>query len=199
MSSPPTLVEKVRAQWRVLMAEMAKFGAVGVANTVIDFAVFNLLHFGAGVGPLTSQAVSTTISATASYFMNRHWTFRHRARTHIRREYTLFFILNLVGLAIMEVCIAVVRYGFGLTGAVPLNLAKVVGLVLGTLFRFWSYKRWVFLADDRLAADREPEESESDGPPEPAREAATGAASSDIVGPAAAADPAAPSTSARRR
>lgn len=147
------LVQTLKAQWRILVAELAKFGVVGVVNTILDFALFNALHFGAGVGPLTSQAISTLVSATSSYFMNRHWTFRHRARTGIRREYTLFFVLNLVGLIIMEACIGLTRYGFGLTGVAALNAAKVVGLVLGTLFRFWSYKRWVFLADGRLAAD----------------------------------------------
>ncbi|MEV4897938.1 GtrA family protein, partial [Nonomuraea sp. NPDC055795] len=28
---------------------------------------------------------------------------------------------------------------------VSYNIANVIGVGLGTLFRFWSYKRWVFL------------------------------------------------------
>jgi putative flippase GtrA len=173
------LVAQLRLQWRVLLGEVAKFGVVGAINTVVDFAIFNFLHFGPimlggkHIGPLTSQAIATVISATLSYFMNRHWTFRHRARTDLRREYSLFFLLNLVGLAIMEACIGLTRYGFGLDSAVALNSAKVVGLVLGTLFRFWSYKRWVFLADGRLAADPEPaddDDASSAGPPAAAPE-----------------------------
>lgn len=160
-----TLSQRLRGQWRVLLGELAKFGVVGAINTVVDFAVFNFLHYGPitydgrHIGPLTAQAIATLISATLAYFMNRHWTFAHRARTNLRRQYSLFFLLNLVGLIIMEVCIALVRYGFGQDGALALNVAKVVGLALGTLFRFWSYKRWVFLADGRLAADPEPDEA----------------------------------------
>lgn len=158
-----SLPQRLRGQWRVLLGELAKFGVVGAINTVVDFAAFNFLHYGPillhgrHIGPLTAQALATLLSATLAYFMNRHWTFSHRARTNLRREYSLFFMLNLVGLLIMEACIALTRYGLGDDGALALNVAKVVGVGLGTLFRFWSYKRWVFLAG-RLAADPEPDE-----------------------------------------
>ena len=139
------------AQWRLLIGEVAKFGIVGVFNTLLDFGLFNALHFGAHVGSLISQVIATVVSATTSYFMNRHWTFSHRARTSVHREYLLFFFFNLVGLMIMEACIGVTQYGFGLDTVTALNVAKVVGLDLATLFRFWSYKRWVFLAEDGAA------------------------------------------------
>jgi putative flippase GtrA len=92
------------------------------------------------------------VAATSSYFMNRHWTFRHRARTGLRREYTLFFLLNGVGLLIASACILVVEQGMGKTGAVWFNIAQVAGLLLGMVFRFTTYKRFVFLSPERAAA-----------------------------------------------
>ncbi|MGB9376603.1 MAG: GtrA family protein [Mycobacteriales bacterium] len=153
------LPEFVTHQWRVFAAELSKFGVIGAVNTVLDFGVFNTLHFALGVGLLTSQAIAMVIAATSSYFMNRHWTFAKRARSGMRREYILFFLLNLVGLAILEACLAVTRYGMGLDSVAALNGAKVVGLILGTAFRFWSYRRWVFLADGHLAIEEQPDES----------------------------------------
>lgn len=150
-------------------AELSKFGVIGAVNTVLDFIIFNTLHFGFDIGPLTSQAIAMSIAATSSYFMNRHWTFAKRARSGMRREYTLFFLLNLVGLVILEACIATTHYGFGLESVAALNAAKVVGLVLGTIFRFWSYRRWVFLADGHLAVEEQPDDS-----PEPIVVAPTG-------------------------
>jgi putative flippase GtrA len=133
-------------RFQVVIHEIAKFGLVGAFNAVLDIALFNYLHFRAGVGPLTSKALSTTVAATSSYFMNRHWSFAHRARSGLRREYVLFIVLSAVGLAIVEVCLAVTRYGLGLKGVFALNVAaNGVGLVLGTLWRFWAFKRWVFL------------------------------------------------------
>lgn len=145
-------------QIRVFTAELAKFGLIGAANTALDFAILNALHFGLHWGPLTAKCVSTAIAATSSYFMNRHWTFRHRARSGMRREYTLFFLLNLVGLAIGLVCLAVTKYGLNKDSIAAINAANLVGLVLGTVFRFWSYRRWVFLADGHLAVEERPDE-----------------------------------------
>lgn len=149
----------LRRQIRVFAAELTKFGLIGMVNTALDFAILNLLHFGLGVGPLTSKCVSTVIAATSSYFMNRHWTFRNRARSGMRREYTLFFLLNLIGLAIGLVCIAIVHYGLRMDSLAAINAANLVGLVIGTVFRFWSYRRWVFLADGHLAVEEQPDDS----------------------------------------
>jgi putative flippase GtrA len=150
----------LRHQTRVFVAEITKFGLIGLINTALDFAILNALHFGLGVGPLTSKCVSTVIAATTSYFMNRHWTFRHRARSGMRREYTLFFVLNLVGLLIGLICIGVVRYGFDNDSAAAINFANLVGLVIGTVFRFWSYRRWVFLSDGHLAVEELPDDEQ---------------------------------------
>ena len=139
------LVRTLYDRFRVLIHEVAKFGVVGAFNGVLDIALFNWLRV-EGVGPLTSKALSVTVAATSSYFMNRHWSFAHRARTGIKREYTLFIILSVVGLVIVEVCLAVSHYGLGYTSRLADNVAaNGIGLVLGTLWRFWSFKRWVFL------------------------------------------------------
>jgi putative flippase GtrA len=63
------------------------------------------------------------------------------------REGILFAALNLVGLAIAECVIAVVTYGLDLRGPLAYNAASVFGTGLGTIFRYFSYKKWVFLAD----------------------------------------------------
>ncbi len=139
-----TVVTQLRDKYDVVAREAAKFGAVGAINTVLDIAVFNLLVFGLGLAPLRSKVGSTVVAATSSFLMNRHWTFRHRERQDVRREYALFFGLNGVGLAINLLVIGFVRYVLDLDSALELNLANVVGIGLGTVFRFWSYRRFVW-------------------------------------------------------
>ncbi len=150
-----TVLTRLREKYDVVAREAAKFGAVGAINTVLDFAVLNLLVFGLGVAPLRSKVVSTVVAATSSYLMNRHWTFRHRERQNMSREYLLFFGLNAVGLGISLSVLGITRYGLGYDGALAINAANVVGLGLGTLFRFWSYRRFVWLTPDavELAAE----------------------------------------------
>jgi putative flippase GtrA len=87
------------------------------------------------------------VATVFTYAGNRHWTFRHRVRTSVAREYPLFFLLNGVGLGIALACLATSRYILGFSGPLADNVsANVVGLLLGTLFRFWSYRKWVFPA-----------------------------------------------------
>ncbi len=139
-----TVVNGLRAKYDVVAREAAKFGAVGAVNTVLDIAVLNLLVFGLHLAPLRSKVASTVVAATSSYCMNRYWTFRHRDRQDVRREYLLFFGLNAVGLAMNLLVIGGVHYGLDRDGALELNLANIVGLGLGTVFRFWSYRRFVW-------------------------------------------------------
>lgn len=136
-----------------LAQEVAKFGVIGAIAFVVDVGVFNLLRLG-GPGaasglldekPLTAKTVSTIVATTVAYFGNRYWTFRDRGRSSLRREYVLFFALNGVGLLIALACLGFSHYLLGLTSPLADNIsANVVGLGLGTLFRFWSYRRFVF-------------------------------------------------------
>jgi putative flippase GtrA len=133
-----------------LFHEVAKFGTVGVVNFVLDVVLFNVLRVEVlPHKPLTCKAISFAVAATSSYFMNRHWTWRHRARTGLARELPLFFILSVVGLVIAEGCLAISHYVFGFESVLADNIAaNGFGLVLGMCWRFWSFKRWVFLPDD---------------------------------------------------
>ncbi len=148
------LIDQVDKLWH----EVAKFGVVGAFAFVIDVGLFNILRFAGGEGPmydkpLTAKVVSVAVATTFAYFGNRYWTFRHRGRTSFGREYLLFFVLNGVGMAISVSCLWISHYLLGFTSALADNIsANVIGLGLGTLFRFWSYRRWVF-PEDAEAAD----------------------------------------------
>ncbi len=150
MSFLRRLRAEIRATWRILLKELSAYGVVGLINLGIDVAIFNLLHFTLGVGPLTSKVGATCVSVTTAYFMHRHWSFSHRARTGVRREYPLFFLINGIALAMGLLVIALVRYGFDRDDVFALNVANLVGIAIGTAFRFWCYKRWVFPAAPAL-------------------------------------------------
>jgi putative flippase GtrA len=153
------LFARISTPWHILLKELSAFGAVGIINLFVDIGLFNALHFGVGIGPLTSKVLSTGVATTSAYFMNRYWSFSHRARTGLAREYTLFFVLNGVALLLGLVVLGFTRYGLGLSDKFSINMANLIAIGFGTVFRFWSYKRWVFpaqqrvtLADERAAA-----------------------------------------------
>ncbi|MEU5549568.1 MULTISPECIES: GtrA family protein [unclassified Micromonospora] len=139
------LVRLLPERWQKFIHEALKFGLVGGVNTVINYAVFNALALTVFVdGQLKATVVATVVATITSYLMNRHWTYRDRPKSAMQREYALFFLFNGVGLLIELGVLAAAKYGLGVTGLLALNVAKTVGVLLATLFRFWSYRTFVF-------------------------------------------------------
>lgn len=133
---------------RRLYKEAAKFGAVGLVCAVVDLGIFNALSFtGAPLHthPVTARAISVLVATVVSYVGNRWWTWRDRDRQSLAREYTLFFLINLVGLGINLGILAFAEYELGWHSGIERNLANLVGIGIGTLVRFFAYRRWVFL------------------------------------------------------
>jgi putative flippase GtrA len=132
-------------KWRAITEEFAKFGTIGLINLIVNFTVFNLLWLTIlRTGEVKAKAIATIVATTCAYFMNRHWTYRDRPKSTLRREYSLFFVFNLVGLIIEVTVVFIAKYGFHQTHIVVLNLVTAVGIVLGTIFRFWAYRTHVF-------------------------------------------------------
>jgi putative flippase GtrA len=140
--------------------ELAKFGIIGAIAFVIDVGTYNVLRLGPLEDrPTTAKIISAAISIAFAYVGNRFWTYRHRPRTGYARETALFLVFNILGLCIALLCQAFTHYVLGLDSLLADNLsANGLGLVLGTAFRFWSYRKFVFprvpedapLADDPL-------------------------------------------------
>lgn len=133
-------------RWRLLVKELSAFGAVGAACLVLDLGLFQLFYGHLGFGAVTAKLTSTLVSMTVAYVAHRYWSFAHRQRTGVGREYVLFAAINgatlLLGLAV----VAVVRYPLGQDSALVLQIANIASIGLGTVIRYLSYRRWVFPA-----------------------------------------------------
>ena len=81
---------------------------------------------------------------TIAYVAHRHWSFRHRARTGVRREYTMFALINAATLLLGLAVVGVVRYPLGQDSPWILQVANIASIGLGTAIRFLAYRRWVF-------------------------------------------------------
>jgi putative flippase GtrA len=142
-----TVVRELYVRFQRLIHEAAKFGVVGVVGVFITNGGYALLHNTFGLGPVTSTTIATIVATAVSYVANRYWSFRHRERTSVAREGVIFFILNGIGLLIQD---AVVAFNFYLLGNGHNKAAEFIalnaGIALATLFRFWSYRKWVWAA-----------------------------------------------------
>jgi putative flippase GtrA len=132
-----------------LRHELGKFFSVGALAYVVGVGGFNILvHLESAPlasKPLTASIISGIVSIFVAYLGNRHWTWRDRARSGARREMSLFFIINGIALIFNVICLAISRYVLGFESALADNIAaNIIGVGLGTLFRFWSYRTIVF-------------------------------------------------------
>jgi putative flippase GtrA len=142
-------VNRVRGwyeRFRQLIHEGAKFGVVGGIGFLVSDGGTNLLQSTLHLGWLKSNVIATLAATVVTYLGSRYWTFRHRERGGMGRESALFFALNGMGLAIQLACLGFTNYALGLTGKFASNVALLLGICLGTLFRFWSYRKWVWIA-----------------------------------------------------
>src|ERR1700693_958270 len=125
----------IRRRFTELIPELAKFGVIGLIGSVVDLGGAAYLHGDVGVGPLVSKGLSLCAATVVTYLGSRFWTFRHRVNQALLREGVLFVALNVVGLAIAEVVIAITTYGLGREGALAYNAARVVGTGVRAVLR----------------------------------------------------------------
>ena len=136
---------------RAFVAQFARFGLVGLVGLAVDVGIFNILRAtvlspeALHEGPVIAKIISTSVAILANWLGNRYWTFRGTRRPHWVREAAEFAIVSVGGLLIALGCLWVSHYALGLTSVLADNVStNVVGLALGTAFRFTFYRLWVF-------------------------------------------------------
>jgi putative flippase GtrA len=141
-------IRKLYERFRQLIHEGFKFLVIGGVGFVVTFGVANALH---PIGKYKAITIATILATVITYLGNRYWTFRHREGKGTARDSIMFFALNGVGLLIYYGCIGLIDLA-GLGHSVAwYNVALVVGTGLGTLFRFWSYRKWIWHEAPALA------------------------------------------------
>jgi putative flippase GtrA len=136
---------------KALVTQLLRFAAVGGVGFVVDVAVFNLLRVTILApeqlheGPVLAKVASTSIAILVNWLGNRYWTFGPHRRPQALREGLEFVLVSIGGMAIGLACLWVSHYLLGFTSLLADNISSnVVGLALGTAFRFWLYRTWVF-------------------------------------------------------
>ena len=127
---------------------LCRFCVIGVLNTLVDFALFNLLvlllALPDGLALLACNAAAFLAANLCSYFCNRSWTFT-KSNPASLREYAAYLSISLVGLLLNTLVLWL------LTGGVvesfwQLNLAKAGATVVSLTWNFCGYR--VLLRDE---------------------------------------------------
>jgi len=129
---------------RRIVREIAKFGAVGGAGLLVNLLVFNVVRHLTDLPVVRASVIATVVSIVFNYIGFRYFTYRDRDKSGRTKELTLFLLFSVVGLVIENGILYAATYGFGWDSPLQSNIFKFVGIGIATLFRFWSYRSWVF-------------------------------------------------------
>lgn len=129
-----------------LIEQILKFGVVGIIATVIDFGVLYVLSQPLGMDPVISAGISFCVSLVFNYVASMRYVFTHREDMSRSREFVIFLVLSLIGLAINE---AIMAAGVAVLGISALAVmgTKVLATAIVMVWNFVSRKKWLDAGD----------------------------------------------------
>jgi putative flippase GtrA len=128
-----------------------KFGIVGLIGYFVDVGISNALWLGLlGTNnffhsSLGAKFVSVSVAILVTWFGNRYWTFREHRRKKFLLELLEFAAIAVIGLGISLLCLYFSEFVLGFHSLLAKNISgNVIGLIIGTVFRFLLYRYWVY-------------------------------------------------------
>lgn len=137
---------------RPFFFQLAKFGLIGVANTVVDLGIYNLFIYMSDVSSGYMIAVFKSFSVLAaivnSYIWNKFWSFEKKEVRNLGEEFTQFLMVSLVGLllnvGITAFVVNVIGAPAGVADKTWANIGGLTASVLVLTWNFVGYKFFVF-------------------------------------------------------
>lgn len=128
-----------------LIAQIMKFGVVGVIAFVIDYGLMVLLTEVFGVNYLVSATISFTVSVIFNYLASMRYVFRHKEGMSRRKEFIIFVVLSVIGLGLNDL---LMWLGTGLLG-ISYLITKLVATFIVMVWNFVTRKKFLDAGDDQ--------------------------------------------------
>lgn len=123
--------------------QAVKVAVVGVVNTIVSFALFNIF-LAAGLSWFVSVTISFALTTFMSLVINRRWTFSLREGKVSRSETLSFFAVNIAAYFATVAIMWIAEIVFGPLGTVGYNVAMVLAAGLLILPKLAGYRDLVF-------------------------------------------------------
>ena len=130
-----------RERSRTLL-QFLRFGVVGTVGFLVDTAVL-YAGLALGLGLYSGRALSYLAAASATFALNRAWTFRGQGEGRVARQWALFVVLNLVGFAFNYGTYAALVGTVALVAQHPV-IGVAAGSLAGMMGNFLLSRRYVF-------------------------------------------------------
>ncbi len=134
--------------------QFIKVGVVGVVNTMVSFALFNLFLIGFDWASVLAVSVAFAITTFLSYLLNRMWTFELGDSKLSGRETIQFYLVNGAAWAGTAGMMWLAETVFGPLSHLVANGVYLLASAIILLPKFASYRDIVFgkaLAEETAA------------------------------------------------
>ena len=132
-----------------LLAQIMKFGVVGVIAFVIDYGLLALLTEAFGVNYLVSATISFTASVVFNYAASMRYVFTHKEGMSRRREFVVFVVLSVIGLLIND---ALMWLGTDIAG-ISYLITKIFATAVVMVWNFVTRKIFLDAGDAGASSD----------------------------------------------
>ena len=118
-----------------------KFGAVGLMNTTVDFAIFISLVRFAEVPVIWANAIAFAVAVNNSFLLNQRWTFKKIFRFDLLllESYLRFVAVSAVGMIFGTLAI------YYLDPYMPLEFAKIASISISLTWNYLGSRHFVFM------------------------------------------------------
>ena len=125
----------------ILFLKLIKYCLVGFSGMLVDFGITWLLKEKLKLNKYIANTVGFISAATSNYVLNRIWTFESQ-NEKIAVEYTQFFVISLIGLALNNLIIMLLndklKLNFYLSKLIAIIVVTIWNFVMNYLFTFSS-------------------------------------------------------------
>ena len=139
-------VELIRRLWSRdrMSGQAVRFVIVGLLNTFVDLGAFYLLGLIPGMPIVAAKAVSYVLGIGNSFFWNKYWTFGAKGSEQGKREFALFFAVNLPPLAVNVVVFTVLGLWLD-SGSTWMYMSKAfAAAVIAVVWNFFGSRYLAF-------------------------------------------------------
>lgn len=131
---------------RLFNSTLIRFGLVGVANTLFGAAIMFVLYNVFNVSYWISSACNYIFGSVLSYFLNKHFTFRDKAKgwKQVARFVIGIALCYLLAYGLAQPLISTLLSGMDLGVKLQDNIAMLTGMVLFVCFNYLTQRFFTF-------------------------------------------------------
>lgn len=123
-----------------LYRDLFKFGATGLASTVVDFGILNVAVQLFHINLLVATFLGFLGGSTNGYLMNNAWTYKRLGKQAKTKGLVQYSLVGLVGLLLTEWIVSLLS----VHGSLNYNISKLIAVAIVFFWNFFGNRFWTF-------------------------------------------------------